>query len=149
MTEETVEQSENGYSLDALVEDGALNENNLKDMAQKVRRTMRARKHFSRQDRPYKRSQIFASKSLDQLKSVSAFSKGLEEDDWTDFANAGKTVADCIKPFLSFYRSHGKLPEITLEEALAFVLYHGVVQGEIQLQSDLQLSSDTPRGSYS
>lgn len=149
MSEETLDESTEAYSLDALVDDGELHETNLKEMAKKVRRTMRARKHFSRQDRPLKRSRAFAIESLSNLKNLTAFSKGLQENDWSEFAEAGKSVADCIRPFLSYYRSHGKLPDIDLDEALAFVLYTGVVEGKLQLQSDLQLSSDTPRGSYS
>lgn len=148
MSEETIEGEVEEASISTLFDDGEIDETSLKDMAKKVRRTMRARKHFSRQDRPYKRSRAFASESLSRLKSLAAFSKGLEDNDWSDFAEADSAVAQAIDPFLSFYRSHGKLPDIELDEALAFVLYTGVVEGEIHLQSDLQLSSDTPRGSY-
>lgn len=149
MAEEPVETAtDETFSLEALVDDGELNENTLKDLAKGVRRTMRARKHFSRQDRPLKRSKPFVMESLNRLNSLTAFTKALEDGDWSDFAGAGKSVADCIDPFLSFYRSHGKLPDIELDAAVAYVLYVGVVERIIDLGTDLQLSTDTPRGSY-
>ncbi|MFB6347437.1 MAG: hypothetical protein ABEK50_17085 [bacterium] len=135
--------------LESLASDGELNESTLKDKAKKVRRTLRSTNHFSRQDRPLKRAEGFVIDSLERLRNLSAFQTAVEDQDWSDLVQAPEGVAQSIEPFLSFYRSHGKLPDIELDEALAYVLYVGVVKGEIFLGTDLQLSTDTPRGSYS
>lgn len=134
--------------VDELIVDGELDLNTLKEMAQKVRRTLRKTKHFSRQDRPLQRSRRMAQQSLDNMESLSSFKKGLKEDRWADFAESTTALLQSLEPFLSFYQSHGKLPDIELQEALAYVLYVGVVEGQIDLGDDLEMSRDTPRGRY-
>lgn len=134
--------------IDELITDGELDLNTLKDMAQGVRRTMRKAKHFSRQDRPLQRSRRMALQALDNMESLSSFKNGLEENDWSDLAESTTGLLQSMDPFLSFYQSHGKLPDIELQEALAYVLYVGVVEGRIDLGDDLEMSRDTPRGRY-
>lgn len=134
--------------LESLFPDGEIDEKQLKDHAQDVRRTLRKTTHFSRQARPLKESMTHVYKSIEKLQELASFSKGLEEGDWSTFANEPETVESCIKPFLSFYRSYGKLPDVELDEALAFILYMGVVEGLLALGTDLEMSRDTPRGSY-
>ncbi len=135
-------------TLEDLIDGEDLDLNTLKDMAKKVRRTMRKAKHFSRQDRPLKRSRQHALRCLENLSSLASFIKGLEEDDWVDLEKSTESVLQSLNPFLSFYRSHGKLPDLELQEALAYVLYVGVVEGQIDLGDDLEMSRDTPRGRY-
>lgn len=152
MAEETVNdegtESKVHPDLAELFSDGQINEQALKDKAQKVRRTMRKAKHFSRQDKPLKRSRSFALDSVDQLKELVSFDDGLKSGDWTVFAKQSDTIVDCIEPFYAFYGSHGKLPDIDLGEALAYVLYVGVFHGDLDLGLELEMSRDTPRGSY-
>lgn len=135
-------------TLEELIDGEELDLNALKAMAKKVRRTMRKAKHFSRQDRPLKRSRQHALRSLENLSSLGSFIGGLEDDSWGDLEESTGSVLQSLNPFLSFYRSHGKLPDLELQEALAYVLYVGVVEGQIDLGDDLEMSRDTPRGRY-
>lgn len=135
-------------SLEDLIDGDELDLNTLKDMAQKVRRTMRKANHFSRQDRPLQRSRKHALRSLENLSSLGSFIQGLEEGNWGDLEDGTESILQALNPFLSFYRSHGKLPDLELQEALAYILYVGVVEGQIDLGDDLQMSRDTPRGRY-
>ncbi len=95
-----------------------------------------------------KRSRSLALKSIEELKTLASFDKGVRDGDWSVFAKLDETIADCINPFYAFYRSHGKLPEIDLEEAVAYVLYVGIVHGRLDIGVDIEMSRDTPRGSY-
>lgn len=147
-TEEGRESVTARDEIDELITDGELDLDTLKEMAQGVRRTMRKAKHFSRQDRPLKRSRRMALQSLDNLVSLASFKKGIEEEDWSDLAGSTTALLQSLDPFLSFYQSHGKLPDVELQEALAYVLYVGVVEGRIDLGDDLEMSRDTPRGRY-
>lgn len=147
--EEDVEQEQTEQSsLESLFPDGELDETLLKDHAQGVRRTLRKTTHFSRQAKPLKQSMTHVRKSVEKLLELASFTKALEEEDWSTFAGEPETVESCIRPFLSFYRSKGKLPSIELDQAVAFVLYMGVVEGLISLGTDLEMSRDTPRGMY-
>jgi len=148
--EDATESQESAVHPDVepLFPDGELDEQTLKDKAQKVRRTMRKAKHFSRQDKPLKRSRSLALESVEQLKTLASFQDGLEDGNWSVFAKQHETIADCIDPFYAFFRSHGKLPDIDPGEALALVLYTGVSEGTLDLGTTLEISRDTPRGSY-
>lgn len=137
-----------GSSLEPLFSDGELNEQALKEKARDVRRTMRKANHFSRQERPLQRARTHARKSVRQLQLLASFDRGLKTHDWSPLVDNPKAVAESIDPFLSFYRSHGKLPDIDLDEALAYVLYFAGVEGLIDLGTDLEMSRDTPRGYY-
>jgi len=135
-------------TLEDLIDGEDLDLNTLKEMARKVRRTMRKAKHFSRQDRPLKHSRKYALRSLENLSSLASYIHGLDEGNWSDLEESTGSVLQGLNPFLSFYRSHGKLPDLELQEALAYVLYVGVVEGKIDLGDNLEMSRDTPRGRY-
>lgn len=131
-----------------ITDDGELDYSTIKDHVRDVRRTMRKANHFSRQEQPLERARPHAREAAENLMTLQSFQRGLKKGDWSKLSPDAESVTRALQPFLTFYRPHGKLPDITNEQALCFVIYRGVVDGCFDIGDDLQLSTDTPRGFY-
>lgn len=123
-------------SVRTLRTDDELSRQDAEDRSKDVRRILRRARYWIRQDHAIKRARPLIRRSaqnlaelLRKLREDDPEDEGSFEVDWALINRHRDRALDAVGPFVSFFRSHGLLPDEVTEDAL---LVHVLVEAERQ-----------------
>lgn len=119
-------------SVRTLRTDDELSRQDAEDRSKDVRRILRRARYWIRQDHAIKRARPLIRRSAQNLAELLRElrqDEGSFEADWALLNQHRDRALEAVDPFVSFFRSHGLLPDEVTEDAL---MVHVLVEAERQ-----------------